>query len=211
MRASKNILKLNRLIDRLIKEEIGKINEAEPPEPDISATPDSNTDDSSSDDSSTDDAGEGDGLDLDGDSGSNDDGSGDTDGLDVEDDSGGLDLDSGGGGGLGGLGGGGGGSFDFGDDSSSDDSGDSDGDNGSGADEITPETGDPISDTITLAKDLLKTTSDQNRILAALKAKIQTSFSDWSEAEQIVYDLWNTEDPTLKIVASKLLMFIDQD
>jgi hypothetical protein len=212
---------VKRLLENFVNEIINNslITEAEPADEPEAAT---DTPDSGEDSSADDVSDSTDGIDLGStgdDSGSTDESGDDTvDGESTDSDSDAEDFDLGGGGGGGfslsggGGGAGSGGGLDLSDDSDtveSDDSTDTDTETSEEpVDDTLPE--DPNEFIIKSAKDMLKNTSDHNQILASIKANIQNKLNSWEDAEQIVYDLWETDEPILKMVASKLLMFVDQ-
>lgn len=187
---------------------------------DTASAPDDSSSDAGADAGSTDttDAGASDGAP---DSGSDaGDLSGDVDGLDpaagdtTDVDSGGSSGGGGFSGGGGGFGGGGGG-FDSGSsDDSSTDSADADlNDDGSGNSDVVGDSMplDPIQDTIDMAVSLSKEIGDHQIILNVIKSKMQKYFPDFDDAIPIIQGLWDTNDPNLKIVARKLIMFIKGD
>lgn len=67
---------------------------------------------------------------------------------------------------------------------------------------------DPIQAAVDIAINMLEETGDDNKILSAVKASIQGNFESFSDATPIIKSLWDTEHPTLKVVARKLLLFI---
>ena len=134
-------------------------------------------------------------------------------GLDLGDSDGGLDLGdtSTGLGGSSGFGGGGGG-FDFSPDSKTD----ADTNPDFKQDEFGKLTqpnvmDDPTIETIKSAKELSNKFGDPQIILNSVKSNIQKYYDDPMDAIEIVSQLWDTEDPKLRLVASKLLMFIRGD
>jgi hypothetical protein len=124
------------------------------------------------------------------------------------DSGGGLDL------GGGGFSGGGGGFSGGSSSSGSDDSTSSDDADNKGTVErpeqmtqdATPE--DPIKSTIDMAIELSGLTGRSQDITNAVKHNIQNYFSQPEEAVEIVQGLWDTNDPKLRSVAYKILMFI---
>jgi hypothetical protein len=118
------------------------------------------------------------------------------------------------GGGFKGMGGGFSGSSSFGSDGTTNDS-EPVKDNST---EATPEESfeesipeDPVKDTIDIALKLTKEIGDNQIILNVVKSKMQKYFADFSDAVPIIQGLWDTNDPNLKIVARKLIMFIQGD
>ena len=114
----------------------------------------------------------------------------------------------GGGGGLGGGGGGGGGGPSDSDSSSDDDTTGSEDEESSAEtmDSMLPD--DPVQATIDMAIDLSKTHGDHQIILNAVKSNIQKTFESFDEAIPVIQGLWATQDPNLRVVARKLIMFI---
>ena len=122
---------------------------------------------------------------------------------DLGDDMGG-DFGGGGGGGFGGGGGMGDDGGDFGDE----------GEEGEGEDDGEEEPAevelpdDPVQAAVNIAINMVKETGDDNRILAAVKGSVQQNFGNFNDALPIIKSLWDTEHPILKVVARKLLLFI---
>jgi hypothetical protein len=132
----------------------------------------------------------------------------DVDGEEEGGDEAGMDL---GGGGFGG-GGGSGGGFDFGGD-------EGDGDEETDTEEEEPSKpppsaedygppADPVQSTVEIAVNMLEETGDDQEVLNAVKASIQQNFADFNEAAPVIQQLWDTDNPILKVVARKLLLFI---
>lgn len=67
---------------------------------------------------------------------------------------------------------------------------------------------DPVQAATDIAINMLEETGDDNVILSAVKASIQKNFENFNDAVPIVKSLWDTEHPILKVVARKLLLFI---
>lgn len=67
---------------------------------------------------------------------------------------------------------------------------------------------DPIQAAVDIAIDMLDETGDDNRILSAVKGSIQRNFENFEDAVPVITSLWQTEHPVLKVVARKLLTFI---
>jgi hypothetical protein len=67
---------------------------------------------------------------------------------------------------------------------------------------------DPIQSTVDMASGMLDTTNDDQVVLNAVKASIQRNFGNVEDAAPIIQYLWDTENPILKTVARKLLLFI---
>ena len=199
-------VKLRQLIEAIVEHQM--LSEEEPLEqpadlPDADAGLDLGPElglDDAGDDAAGLDLGDGAGAGLEGD---------DAEGLEGDD----LDLDAdgdaGGGGGLGGLGGGGGGGFDFG--------GDTEAPEAAAAEQAPEETyepgesllpDDPIQETLEMAINMTNETADPQPILNAVKAAIQDNFEDFNDADDIIHGLWSTEDPVLRVVARKLILFI---
>lgn len=99
------------------------------------------------------------------------------------------------------------------------DFGGSEGDFGETEEDSEEEAGDSVPDQIKLPDDpvqaatdiaisMLEETGDDNVILSAVKASIQKDFENFNDAVPIVKSLWDTEHPILKVVARKLLLFI---
>jgi len=143
------------------------------------------------------------GLDIGGDTAPE--GEGETD-TELTDEEGDLDMPGGGGGFSGGGG-------SFGGDTGPSGEGDKE------TEEETPEEGseeseedllpeDPVQSTVDGAIDMLKVTGDDQEILNFVKASIQQNFSNFEEAAPVIYELWQTGQPTLLQVARKLLQFL---
>jgi len=156
--------------------------------------------------------GEGDvdgGGELDFGGGAGGDAGGDFEGEEGEEDLDG-DMEGGFGGGSGGFGGGGGFGGAGGDEG---DFGEEEGEGEEGDDEM-PEPqevelpADPVQATVDLAINMLEETGDDQQILNAVKASIQGNFENYSDSVPVIKSLWDTEHPTLKVVARKLLLFI---
>jgi hypothetical protein len=120
-----------------------------------------------------------------------------------------------GGGGSGGLNlgsGGGSGADAFNTDSSKIDSAESEDEPGQEPTSLEPgETlipDDPVQTVLDQAFELSQQTGDDQLILNTVKSSIQDYFSDFEEAAPVVQSLWQTEDPILRVVARKLLLFI---
>jgi hypothetical protein len=122
---------------------------------------------------------------------------------------GGGDLGGGGGGFGGGFGGGGGG---FGDDGDLGADGDGEVEEEDTASTFGPEDleapEDPVAEIVSQAISQLGDTREPQKILRQIKASIQRHFSDAEEAAPVIKSLWDTEDPTLRDVARRLLLFI---
>ena len=67
---------------------------------------------------------------------------------------------------------------------------------------------DPVQAILDNAVGLLSQTSESNVILNSIKSDLQRYFIDDKQATPIIQRLWHTEDPVLRVVARKLLLFI---
>lgn len=67
---------------------------------------------------------------------------------------------------------------------------------------------DPVHASVELAKSMLDSTGDDQKILNSMKASIQKNFESFDEGLPVIQALWDTDHPVLKIVARKLLFFI---
>jgi len=67
---------------------------------------------------------------------------------------------------------------------------------------------DPVMAVADEAIELLKITRQPNVILKSVKSSLQKYFSDFEEATPVIKVLWDSEDPTLRDVARRLLLFI---
>jgi hypothetical protein len=114
----------------------------------------------------------------------------------------GDDFSGGAGGGFSGGGDFGGDDGDFGDEEDTDEE---EGDSVPDQIEISD---DPVQAATDIAINMLEETGDDNVILSAVKASIQKNFENFNDAVPIVKSLWDTEHPILKVVARKLLLFI---
>lgn len=208
-------------IDDLISEDVLLITEAgDGPEAggssELDSLSDISTDDSGDSGDSTDgqtdtEGGDGEdpGLTLDGGgAGEN----GDLGDDETSDDDEGDDLGDMGGGSSFGVGGGGGGGFDFGggdkDDKDKSEKKDKEKEDKPKSPESMALPADPVQATIDVATSMLDQTSDDAVILNAVKASIQHNFENFDDATPVIEQLWDTENPVLKIVARKLLLFI---
>lgn len=67
---------------------------------------------------------------------------------------------------------------------------------------------DPVQGIIDLAIDLSTKIGDSQQILNVVKKNIQDNFENIDDSVEVVEGLWNTENPKLRSVATKLLLFI---
>lgn len=67
---------------------------------------------------------------------------------------------------------------------------------------------DPGQMIVDKAIELLNQTNDDQIILNTIKSNIQDYFENFDDATAIIQGLWLTENPILKVVARKLLLFI---
>lgn len=114
-----------------------------------------------------------------------------------------LDLSSGGSGGFSGGGGG------FGFSSPGDEKSETQNDNKDLQVQTQPvELDDPTKETVEMAKKLSGMVGDIQTIVNAVKSNIQSYYDDPTDAIEIVQELWDSDNPKLRLTAIKLLMFI---